>query len=73
MERIAQGEKPKSKAPRGRRMEKSRDILAVEQDLKDILGTKVSIVTNGKKGAIAIEYYSVDELNRLIDLIKTIK
>ena len=73
VERIAQGEKPKSKAPRGRRMEKSRDILAVEQDLKDILGTKVSIVTNGKKGAIAIEYYSVDELNRLIDLIKTIK
>ncbi|MBO4235115.1 MAG: ParB/RepB/Spo0J family partition protein [Firmicutes bacterium] len=73
VERIAQGEKPGNKAHRGRRMEKSRDILAVEQDLKDILGTKVSIVTNGKKGAIAIEYYSVEELNRLIDLIKTIR
>ena len=73
VERIAQSEKPGGKTTRGRRMEKSRDILAVEQDLKDIFGTKVSIVSNGKKGAIAIEYYSVEELNRLIDLIKTIK
>lgn len=73
VERIAQGEKPSAKKTRGRRMEKSRDVLAVEQDLKEIFGTKVSIVSNGKKGAIEIEYYSVEELNRLIDLIKTIK
>ena len=58
---------------RGRKMEKSRDILAVEQDLKAIFGTKVNIVTNGKKGAVQIEYYNVEELNRIIDMLKTIK
>ena len=73
VERIAQGEKPGGRSKRGRRMEKSRDVLAVEQDLKEIFGTKVSIVTNGRRGAIEFEYYSIEELNRLIDLLKTVK
>jgi len=73
VERIAQGEKGGSKPARGRRMEKNRDILAVEQDLKEIFGTKVSVESNGKRGKISLEYYSIEELNRLIDLLKTIK
>lgn len=50
---------------------------AIYQDLevkmKAILGTKVSInQKDDKKGKIEIEYYSIDELDRIIDLIRTI-
>ena len=48
------------------------DVVRVEEDLKDIFGTKVSINAAGKKGKIEIEYYSGDELNRLIELLKTL-
>ncbi|AUG56000.1 ParB/RepB/Spo0J family partition protein [Acetivibrio saccincola] len=41
----------------------------VEEDLQNILGTKVKIINKNKKGQILIEYYSSEELNRLIELI----
>ena len=37
--------------------------------LQDRYGTSVSIVTKGKKGMIQINYYSTDDLERLIDLL----
>ena len=49
------------------------NILQVERDLKEIYGTKVSIVNKGQKGVLKIEYYGEDELNRLIDLLKLAK
>lgn len=39
----------------------------VEDKLKDILGTKVKLQANKNKGKITIEYYSNDELDRLLD------
>ena len=45
-----------------------------EEKMKNILGSKVTIKRNKKnKGRIEIEYYSADELERLIDLIQSIK
>lgn len=45
----------------------------LEEKMKAILGTKVSInQKDDKKGKIEIEYYSIDELDRIIDLIRTI-
>jgi len=44
----------------------------LEDDLKTVLGTKVSISEGKKKGTIAIEYYSKDELDRLILLLRKI-
>lgn len=52
---------------------KSAEILAVESDLRNVIGTKVSIVQGKKSGKIELEYYSIDELNRLIDLLKSVK
>ena len=37
--------------------------------LQDRYGTSVSIVTKGKKGTILINYYSSEDLERLIDLL----
>lgn len=46
----------------------------LEEKMKSILGTKVAInQKDDKKGKIEIEYYSVDELDRIIDLLRTIQ
>lgn len=46
----------------------------VENNIKEILGTKVIISRkNDKKGIIEIEYYSDEELERIIDLLRSIK
>lgn len=45
----------------------------LEERMKEILGTKVAInQKDDKKGKIEIEYYSMDELDRIIDLMRTI-
>ena len=51
---------------------KSADVKRVEEDLKVALGTKVNLNQNGKKGKIEIEFYSKDELERLIELFKSL-
>ena len=50
---------------------KDPNLTSIEEDLKRSLGTKVRLVHNGKKGRIEIEYYSLDELERLIDILKS--
>ncbi len=46
----------------------------VEEDMKTILGTKVMIhQKDSMKGKIEIEYYSPQELNRIYELLQTIK
>lgn len=46
----------------------------MEQKLKSIMGTKVSIHTKDKnKGKIEIEYYSTEELERIVDLMNQIQ
>ena len=46
----------------------------LEEKMKGILGTKVAInQKDSKKGKIEIEYYSMDELDRIMDLFRTIE
>lgn len=46
----------------------------LEEKMKGILGTKVAInQKDNKKGKIEIEYYSMDELDRIMDLLQTIQ
>lgn len=45
----------------------------VEEKMKLILGTKVNIrAKDGKKGKIEIEYYSMDEFNRIFEMMQKI-
>jgi ParB family chromosome partitioning protein len=44
-------------------------IASLEEKLIKSLGTKVRIVNKGKKGKIEIEYYSFEELERLLDIL----
>ena len=67
------GEETKKAKPAARAKKKSIEVAEVEQDLKDILGTKVNLIEKGKKGKIEIEYYSRDELERILELLKNLR
>jgi len=41
----------------------------VEGRLRDVLGTKISILYDGRKGKIDIEFYSKEDLRRIVDLL----
>lgn len=45
---------------------------AIEERFREILGTKVKIINNKRNGKILIEYYSVDELDRIIGMLERI-
>ncbi len=57
--------KPKKRPTRS----KDPQIASLEEKLKHSLGTKVRIQHKGKRGRIEIEYYSLDELDRLLDIL----
>lgn len=69
LEKLAAG-KEKLCSERNRSAKKSREILNVEEELKTLLGTKVEIKSDGKKGTIEIEFYSREELERLYEIMK---
>jgi len=45
------------------------NIIHIEREISKILGTKVRIQNKDNKGKIIIEYYSLDEFQRIIDEI----
>lgn len=47
----------------------SSELRNFVEELQRKLGTKVSIIGNDKKGRIYIDYYSVDDIDRLYDII----
>lgn len=51
---------------------KNEYFIEIEDKLKNIFGTKVQLISNNKKGKIMIEYYSSDELERILDMVNTI-
>ena len=67
---VKDGGKAKRKVTKSR---KDPDIVAVEEKLKEIYGTRVAITTNGRKGAVEISYYGRDDLNRIIELLESVK
>lgn len=72
MEKLAQENKKDKGTARSRDKAKNADVKRVEEDLKEILGTKVNLNRRGKKGKIEIEFYSKEDLERLIELLKTL-
>ena len=45
------------------------DVASLEQKLIKHLGTKVAVNSKGQKGSITIEYYSLEELEKLLDVL----
>jgi len=62
----------KSRRPEARAGDRSLDHI--ETKIRHILGTKVTVTSSGKgRGQITIEYYSADDLDRLLDLFAAIE
>ena len=46
----------------------------IEEKMKEVIGTKVNVASKGNgKGKIEIEYYSNEELERVFDMIMSIR
>ena len=59
-----------TKKLKGHKAHKTQEIASLEDKLIKSLGTKVRIHHKGKKGGkIEIEYYSLDELDRLLEIL----
>ncbi|ASJ20749.1 stage 0 sporulation protein J [Brachyspira hampsonii] len=52
---------------------KDPNIKKLENDLEKIFSTKVNVIDkNGKEGKIIIEYYSSDDLSRIMDMLEKV-
>jgi len=71
-EKLVQEAGKKNKRSPKKAPEKHADILNIEEELKEILGTKVTLNHKGKSGKLEINYFSRDELERLIDIFRTL-
>jgi len=49
---------------------KNRDIEILEEELRKILGTKVVIEDKKGKGKLVIEYYTLDDLDRILEVLR---
>lgn len=65
--------KRKVKKPRKNESRPDPEIIQIEENLKSLLSTKVSINHKPNKGKIEIEYYSDEELERLLELFYKLK
>ncbi len=62
--------KQPSGVPRGTLKMKSPELMDLEENLQRIFGTKVSMSYKKGVGRISIEYYSDEELERLLEMMK---
>jgi ParB family chromosome partitioning protein len=49
---------------------KNRDIEILEEELRKILGTKVVLEDKKGKGKLVIEYYTLDDLDRILGILR---
>lgn len=59
-----------TKRKTGPARDRAPEIISLESELSQILGTKVRIKTRRKKGSIEIEFYSSDDLERILEAIR---
>ncbi len=71
-EALARKEAEGSTAKAGKKKEESADadILAIEKNLESIIGLKVKLQTNGKKGSLTFYYSDLDQLDGLLGRLK---
>jgi len=65
-----QEDKIREKAPKPRR---SVFIQKVEEDLRELFGTKVVVRSKKEGGSVDIEFYSPEDLNRLLEIFEKLK
>jgi len=64
---LTQGSK---ESPQIKTQETPKEIHQLQSRLSSHFGTKVSVKSDGKKGDIRIPFLSVEDLNRILDILK---
>lgn len=73
LEKLIADASEKSDEKEQEKPEKNPELISIENELKEVLGTKVKLPNSTDKGKIEISFYSQDELERLIELLKSLK
>lgn len=68
LEQLVNGQK-KEKNDAANKKKKNAQVKKMESVLESVLGTKVEIKHAGSKGRIEINYYSLDDFDRIIELL----
>ena len=69
VERLARGWSAPKAEPAASSVERSAHLLDLEQRLSDRLGTRVAIRDRSGAGRITIDYYSAEDLERILELL----
>jgi ParB family chromosome partitioning protein len=64
------GSLPKSRKKRSAGINKPPEAMLLEDELQKVFATKVRICGNDKKGKIEIYYFSLDDFNRILKLLR---
>lgn len=70
LESLARGESKISSRREKIKKGQDHEIVALQEELQRTLGTKVRLQHQKKRGKIIIEYYSIDDLERILKIIK---
>ncbi len=62
--------KAKQSVPRGTSLSKTPEVQGLQDELQRVLGTKVKLDYRKGKGKIQIEYYSDEELERILEFMR---
>jgi ParB family chromosome partitioning protein len=66
--------KARSNAGENKPKQKNATVRQLEDEMITILGTKVTLNHKGEKGgSIVVNYFSADDLERLLDLLRSIE
>lgn len=60
----------KIRKPKGEQHKPGSQLKAIEEELQQVLGSKVRIISGHKRGVIHIEFYSQEDLERIYQVIK---
>lgn len=50
--------------------QRDHEVVRLEEELRGIFGTKVLVEAKKKRGKVVIEYYSLDDLDRILEIIR---
>lgn len=73
LEKLIADASEKSDEKEQEKPQKNPELISIENELKEVLGTKVKLPNSTDKGKIEISFYSQDELERLIELLKSLR
>jgi ParB family chromosome partitioning protein len=71
VEKWLQEQKGTTKKMKGNGKGKDANVAKLEENLRNWLGTKVTVKTQGRqKGTVCFEYYSLDDLDRILNMFR---